>query len=133
MKYTCCFCGNTFDGYGNNPYPLNKNPKAQCCNTCNMMYVVPARMNNLKEQREKSKLHRYGLLDDGRIIELFNSDGSVKHGIRVKDNKITYKETTIVRNTTFEVAIYDVVYDSDDKDELEQLRMSKRISNNIND
>lgn len=126
MKFTCCFCGQTFYGFGNNPYPVNKKPDAQCCFECNKKIVIPARVANLEEQKEKSKLHRYGLLDDNRIIELFNSDGSIKHGITVKDGKTTYEETTIVRNTTYQILIYDVIYDSDSPEELEQLIKSRK-------
>ena len=38
-------CGKTFFGYGNNPQPLAK--EGRCCNTCNRVKVIPARMHQL--------------------------------------------------------------------------------------
>ena len=39
---TCCFCRETFRGYGNNPKPLLEKGKA--CNTCDRSIVHTARM-----------------------------------------------------------------------------------------
>ena len=41
----CCFCRKPLigeDEHGNNPEPLRA--KGRCCNVCNIMYVIPARM-----------------------------------------------------------------------------------------
>lgn len=46
--YTCCLCGNTFAGYGNNPWPLGGSEGARCCDECNAQKVIPARISNLK-------------------------------------------------------------------------------------
>lgn len=40
--YTCCICGESFEGYGNNPEPIKQD--GRCCDNCNMMEVVPARL-----------------------------------------------------------------------------------------
>lgn len=40
----CCLCGIKFSGWGNNPYPLGKKDTDECCDACNSMYVVPARI-----------------------------------------------------------------------------------------
>lgn len=38
----CSICGNpTEDRLGNNAYPVNE---GRCCNGCNEVYVIPARM-----------------------------------------------------------------------------------------
>lgn len=42
--YVCCICGKTKIGYGNNPWPVNTDPKAKCCDNCNKFVVIPARM-----------------------------------------------------------------------------------------
>lgn len=42
--YVCCFCGQTFNDYGNNPSPIAINPEERCCNECNSEIVIPARM-----------------------------------------------------------------------------------------
>ena len=39
----CCLCGDLFDGFGNNPYPLSKT--GRCCDCCNATKVIPARLN----------------------------------------------------------------------------------------
>lgn len=129
MKYTCCFCGKTFYGYGNNPYPLNKSPKAQCCNDCNIK-VIEARLQHLVEQKELHKLHKYGLLEDGHIIELYNSDGSLKSRVKFADNKTIYSCYSIVASDHYNVVDYEIIYDSDDIEELEQIRKTRRIKEN---
>ena len=40
----CCICGKTFNGYGNNPYPVSKNENDRCCDQCNLDTVIPARL-----------------------------------------------------------------------------------------
>lgn len=44
MEYTCCICGKTFTGWGNNPYPVVKTENARCCDKCNDEKVIPARI-----------------------------------------------------------------------------------------
>lgn len=39
----CCICGETFHGYGNNPWPVKE--EGVCCNECNLSKVFPARWN----------------------------------------------------------------------------------------
>lgn len=50
MKNICDICGKEFEGYGNNPAPLEGRI---CCDSCNKTYVIPAR---LKKIDVKSKL-----------------------------------------------------------------------------
>lgn len=53
--YICNLCGNTFEGWGNNPYPLCKEEEigeARCCDECNMTKVIPARLANLYRSNE---------------------------------------------------------------------------------
>lgn len=44
----CCICGETFEGYGNNPFPLvhRDDYSSRCCDDCNE-YVIRARMGRL--------------------------------------------------------------------------------------
>ena len=47
MKKThniCSICGKEYRGYGNNAEPVNS---GRCCNECNILIVLPARMNLL--------------------------------------------------------------------------------------
>lgn len=43
----CCICGREIGNWGNNPWPIVKDdPKAECCDDCNIRYVIPARIKN---------------------------------------------------------------------------------------
>lgn len=52
-KHVCCICGKEFEGWGNNPYPVVKEEDARCCDDCNAMYVIPARLEALAERDSK--------------------------------------------------------------------------------
>jgi hypothetical protein len=43
-KDYCCICGESIDGYGNNPEPYRSSADGRCCDACNFKFVVPARM-----------------------------------------------------------------------------------------
>ena len=43
----CCICNKTFIGFGNNPWPISKKEEDVCCDNCNTMYVIPARIANI--------------------------------------------------------------------------------------
>lgn len=45
---TCCICGKEIKGYGNNPWPINNDVEARCCDDCNYNVVIPARIKDLK-------------------------------------------------------------------------------------
>lgn len=42
----CCFCEKPYGKYGNNPTPLKEFPK-KCCDVCNIIRVIPARIKSL--------------------------------------------------------------------------------------
>lgn len=44
ISYECCICRQTFVGFGNNPWPVNDDINARCCNQCNADVVIPARL-----------------------------------------------------------------------------------------
>ncbi len=48
MTNICCICGETFTGYGNNPWPVVKDATARCCDNCNALEVIPARIKELR-------------------------------------------------------------------------------------
>lgn len=48
-KQRCCICGKEFEGFGNNPRPVKKS--GVCCDECNFNYVIPARLQELKENK----------------------------------------------------------------------------------
>ena len=44
VEFQCCVCGKDFNGYGNNPWPVSDNPNDRCCDLCNILKVIPARL-----------------------------------------------------------------------------------------
>lgn len=54
-KKTCCICGKSFIGYGNNPYPVVDDLEAKCCDECNMNVVIPERLANLIRKERKNE------------------------------------------------------------------------------
>lgn len=44
-KKICCICKEEFEGWGNNPQPVKS--EGVCCNSCNMQYVITARVFGL--------------------------------------------------------------------------------------
>ena len=42
VRPKCVLCNEEYDGYGNNPYPVTEN--GRCCDDCNRLKVIPARM-----------------------------------------------------------------------------------------
>lgn len=57
----CCLCGDPYAGHGNNPEPLSES--GRCCDDCNSLRVVPARMNNifrwLQDEKQSDKQVKY--------------------------------------------------------------------------
>lgn len=43
----CCICGREIKGWGNNPWPVNNNESAKCCDECNGQVVIPARIRGM--------------------------------------------------------------------------------------
>ena len=41
----CCICGEFFAGWGNNRLPVKE--EGECCDICNSMFVVPARIKKM--------------------------------------------------------------------------------------
>jgi len=53
FKHTVCvICKKVINGYGNNPYPVKE--EGECCDTCNLTKVIPARIKRMGES-EKQK------------------------------------------------------------------------------
>jgi len=47
----CCICGQQFHEFGNNPYPVKE--EGRCCDACNHLVVVPARLAASLKQMER--------------------------------------------------------------------------------
>lgn len=55
---TCCICGCTIEGYGNNPdgapnYEYKPELQQLCCDACNLKYVIPGRMKRMWSIRQE--------------------------------------------------------------------------------
>lgn len=46
----CCICGGDIEGYGNNAEPY---AHGKCCDACNFKFVIPARLEHLKDDSEE--------------------------------------------------------------------------------
>ena len=53
-KHKCCFCGDRFRGWGNNPAPILE--KGVACSACNAAIVLPQRFRDVK-RRPRSTAH----------------------------------------------------------------------------
>lgn len=49
-KFKCVICGSEVEEYGNNPMPVEEEGK--CCDLCNLLIVIPARMGLLNTRRK---------------------------------------------------------------------------------
>lgn len=49
---TCCLCGGRYTLYGNNPWPLADGEDKRCCNPCNALKVIPARLRLLASKAQ---------------------------------------------------------------------------------
>lgn len=47
----CCICHQPYDGYGNNAEPFCS---GRCCDTCNLIYVIPYRIGNTEVKEIKN-------------------------------------------------------------------------------
>jgi hypothetical protein len=48
-EHSCCICGEPIEGHGNNPEPYMSASEGQCCQGCNLKFVVPMRLDMSKE------------------------------------------------------------------------------------
>ena len=52
----CCFCGAEIERMGNNPFPADMRDDVECCDHCNHVIVIPARLTFAKWTHEVEKL-----------------------------------------------------------------------------
>lgn len=45
----CCICGEPLEGYGNNPEPYKSAGAGQCCDGCNIKFVIPRRLDQMED------------------------------------------------------------------------------------
>lgn len=51
----CCICGKECENeFGNNPWPVNNDEDARCCNVCNDTVVVPERIARLINKKKEN-------------------------------------------------------------------------------
>lgn len=51
----CCICGSEITGWGNNPWPVEKDENARCCDNCNDLFVIPARIAEMYQKKGEEK------------------------------------------------------------------------------
>lgn len=55
----CVFCGKEIkSGWGNSCRPIYNDEKIRCCNGCNYYVVIPARIEQIKEEAKKDELSK---------------------------------------------------------------------------
>lgn len=52
----CCICNAEIIGYGNNPYPVVNDENSVCCDLCNMMVVIPRRLEKLQNRGNNERV-----------------------------------------------------------------------------
>jgi hypothetical protein len=59
----CCLCGGQYGRYGHNPSPLGDVETERCCDDCNQMYVLGARLGcTIDPMRSPEQIVRRTLL-----------------------------------------------------------------------
>ena len=62
-KFTCCICGQVFEGFGNNPDGAvwrdggkivmpEFDEDERCCNDCDSLFVIPGRLYRLRQSNK---------------------------------------------------------------------------------
>lgn len=87
-KQVCCICGEEYTGYGNNAEPYKK---GRCCDECNRKFVIPSRLNKLRNSKNESLKLTESDNEKYVIIKPFTGNYyNAKNGIYVADlNKAT--------------------------------------------
>lgn len=68
-KFTCCLCHKNFEGIGNNPYPVVKEDGERCCDDCNALTVIPARMCEASADQTVD-ITRFAKMTDDEILSV---------------------------------------------------------------
>ena len=53
VGYECCICHKMFTDWGNDPWPVDKSDDARCCDACNALVVIPARITGLRRKENE--------------------------------------------------------------------------------
>ena len=76
----CCICGKEIPNYGNNPYPFGDN-EDRCCDACNSLFVIPARIIKMKPRKNKAEIGDevgiFWLHEEPRAVEYMFKTGKV--------------------------------------------------------
>ena len=97
---TCCLCGSTFIGWGNNPFPLSEKEDDRCCDECNYTKVIPARLAKIAE-------------DYGKLItqaEMEDLAAEVSSGDTVEVHRGYEIDYNIFGNHEYSVQYFSVTY-----------------------
>lgn len=54
-EFVCCICGRNCTGWGNDPWPVVTEEDKECCEACNTLKVIPARIKALKNKKKGNR------------------------------------------------------------------------------
>ena len=92
-KQVCCICGEEYEGYGNNAEPYKE---GRCCDKCNMKFVIPYRLSQLRSAKNES------LKLTEEELKAWCSDNDANYYTQdIKNNKV------IIRGLKEDLAEYD--------------------------
>jgi hypothetical protein len=60
QKRVCSICQREFEGFGHNPWPVVEAVAERCCDICDEMTVLPARIRKWEEDCNYTKLEEEG-------------------------------------------------------------------------
>lgn len=71
----CSICGKEIAGFGNNPWPVRRPEDARCCDSCDNLFVIPARIvsNNLPPENFEKFSKALDKESYSKLLELFLS------------------------------------------------------------
>jgi len=49
----CCICNEKIEGKGNSPWPFHRAAGKECCDACNVTFVIPHRLDELRTYQEE--------------------------------------------------------------------------------
>ena len=72
-EHNCCICGEMYQGYGNNAWPLDE---GRCCDVCNFTKVLLARLRRENNKQLYTMINNITLTKYRNGIKPCNEDNS---------------------------------------------------------
>ena len=55
-RFKCCICKKLFEGFGNNPWPFGEKEEDRCCDQCNDIFVITARLLKISNKHDLEEM-----------------------------------------------------------------------------